>query len=91
MHDLISRQAAIDALHMHLMYRMGTIKKQPPMEKFLPCTCGRNSRSRWWGVHKDDAVIVECRGCGRRVCAKNERELRKKWNAVMRGETNEVD
>ena len=61
------------------------IKKQPPMEKFLPCTCGRNSRSRWWGVHKDDAVIVECRGCGRRVCAKNERELRQKWNAVMRG------
>ena len=24
MNDLISRQAAIDALHMHLMYRMGT-------------------------------------------------------------------
>lgn len=61
------------------------VKKSPPMEKFLPCTCGNNSRSRWWGTHDYNSVIVECRKCGRRVYGKNERELRKKWNAIMRG------
>ena len=51
MADLISRQAAIDALHMHLMYRMGTdsnkkrlddwinsVPSVQPEQKWIPCS-----------------------------------------------------
>ena len=48
MNDLISRQAAIDALHMHLMYRMGTdsnkkrlddwINGLPSAQRWIPCS-----------------------------------------------------
>lgn len=62
------------------------IKIPPPMEKFLPCKCGNNSRSRWWGTHDYNAVIFECRKCGARAQGKNEREARHNWNEMMRGE-----
>ena len=51
MADLISRQAAIEALHMHLMYRMGTdsnkkrldewinnLPSAQPEQKWIPCS-----------------------------------------------------
>ena len=35
MSDLISRQAAIDALHMHLMYRMGTDSNKKQLDDWI--------------------------------------------------------
>ena len=35
MQDLISRQAAIDALHMHLMYRMGTDSNKKRLDEWI--------------------------------------------------------
>ena len=35
MNDLISRQAAIDALHMHLMYRMGTDSNKKRLDEWI--------------------------------------------------------
>ena len=35
MADLISRQAAIDALHMHLMYRMGTDNNKKRLDDWI--------------------------------------------------------
>ena len=35
MSDLISRQAAIDALHMHLMYRMGTDSNKKRLDEWI--------------------------------------------------------
>ena len=35
MNDLISRQAAIDALHMHLMYRMGTDSNKKRLDDWI--------------------------------------------------------
>jgi len=35
MSDLISRQAAIDALHMHLMYRLGTDSNKKRLDEWI--------------------------------------------------------
>jgi len=35
MSDLISRQAAIDSLHMHLMYRMGTDSNKKRLDEWI--------------------------------------------------------
>ena len=35
MSDLIDRQAAIDALHMHLMYRMGTDSNKKRLDDWI--------------------------------------------------------
>ena len=35
MSDLISRQAAIDALHMHLLYRMGTDSNKKRLDDWI--------------------------------------------------------
>lgn len=35
MSDLISRQEAIDALHMHLMYRMGTDSNKERLDEWI--------------------------------------------------------
>ena len=35
MSDLISRRAAIDALHMHLMYRMGTDSNKERLDEWI--------------------------------------------------------
>ena len=59
MDDLISRQAAIDALHMHLMYRMGTdsnkkrlddwINSLPSAQPERTCVnCGRTANNGGW-------------------------------------------
>ena len=57
--DVISRQAAIDALHMHLMYRMGTesnkkrlddwINGVPSVQPERTCVnCGRTANNGGW-------------------------------------------
>lgn len=63
------------------------IKIRPPMEKFLPCKCGCNRRSRWFGTNGNNAVIAVCEKCGAKAQGKNEREMRHNWNEMMRGDT----
>ena len=59
MNDVIERQAAIDALHMHLMYRMGTdsnkkrlddwINSLPSVQPERTCVnCGRTANNGGW-------------------------------------------
>jgi len=59
MDDLISRQAAIDALHTHLMYRMGTDSNKKRLDEWinnLPSAqperrcvnCGRTVNNGGW-------------------------------------------
>ena len=59
MSDLISRQAAIDALHMHLMYRMGTDSNKKRLDEWInnlpsaqperTCVnCGRTVNNGGW-------------------------------------------
>ena len=55
MDDLISRQAAIDALHMHLMYRMGTDSNKKRLDEWinnLPSAQPERIKGHWI-----DAVI----------------------------------
>lgn len=57
--DMISRQAAIDALHMHLMYRMGTDSNKKRLDEWIngvpsvqperTCVnCGRTVNNGGW-------------------------------------------
>ena len=50
MNDLISRQAAIDALHMHLMYRMGTDSNKKRLDEWinnLPSVQPERKKGKW--------------------------------------------
>ena len=50
MKDLIERQAAIDALHMHLMYRMGTDSNKKRLDEWinnLPSAQPERKRGKW--------------------------------------------
>ena len=50
MSDLISRQAAIEALHMHLMYRMGTDSNKKRLDEWinnLPSAQPERKRGTW--------------------------------------------
>ena len=51
MDDLISRQAAIDALHMHLMYRMGTDSNKKRLDDWI------NS------LPSAEPEIIRCKDC----------------------------
>lgn len=51
MDDLISRQAAIDALHMHLMYRMGTDSNKKRLDDWIN------------GVPSAQPEIIYCKDC----------------------------
>ena len=47
MDDLISRQAAIDALHMHLMYRMGTDRNKKRLDEWINNLPSARPEQRW--------------------------------------------
>lgn len=47
MSDLISRQAAIDALHMHLMYRMGTDSNKKRLDDWINSLPSAQAEQRW--------------------------------------------
>lgn len=55
-------------------------------EKFLPCTCGRNSRSTWYCYNNVDSIELVCNGCGRTVTGKNRADAKRNWNKMIRGE-----
>jgi formylmethanofuran dehydrogenase subunit E len=70
MSDLISRQAAIDALHMHLMYRMGTDSNKKRLDEWinnLPSAQPEpRQRHGMWilEVSPFGKVYVKCSECG---------------------------
>ena len=45
--DLIERQAAIDALHMHLMYRMGTDSNKKRLDDWINGVPSAQPEQRW--------------------------------------------
>jgi len=45
--DLISRQAAIDSLHMHLMYRMGTDSNKKRLDDWINGVPSAQPEQRW--------------------------------------------
>ena len=45
--DCISRQAAIDALHMHLMYRMGTDSNKKRLDDWINSLPSAQPEQRW--------------------------------------------
>lgn len=47
MDDMISRQAAIDALHMHLMYRMGTDSNKKRLDDWINGVPSAQPEQRW--------------------------------------------
>ena len=57
-------------------------------ERFLPCTCGRNSRSTWFGTSEsgDRYIKLVCKRCGKFACGKNETDAKRNWNKMIRGE-----
>lgn len=70
MTDVISRQRAIDALHMHLMYRMGTDSNKKRLDEWinnLPsaqpeiirCTECKHYRE-YDSKYVENAVVVQC-------------------------------
>ena len=62
MNDLISRQAAIDALHMHLIYRMGTDSNKKRLDDWinsLPSAQPERKKGKWI----NEGRIVRCSKC----------------------------
>ena len=47
MNDTISRQAAIDALHMHLMYRMGTDSNKKRLDDWINGVPSAQPQTEW--------------------------------------------
>ena len=73
--DLIERQAAIDALHMHLMYRMGTDSNKKRLDEWinnLPSAQPeiiRCKECKFWGARElcqiwDEYISNESFYCG---------------------------
>ena len=68
--DLISRQAAIDALHMHLMYRMGTDSNKKRLDEWinnLPSTQPtiKPRKGKWiYSREYGTAKVWTCSECG---------------------------
>ena len=67
MGDLIDRQTAIDALHMHLMYRMGTDSNKKRLDEWinnLPSAQPERKTGKWLD-DEDDPESVRTDGyCG---------------------------
>ena len=70
MNDLIDRQAAIEALHMHLMYRMGTDSNKKRLDdwinslpsaqpEIIRCTECKHYRE-YDSEYVANAVVVQC-------------------------------
>ena len=67
MDDLISRQAAIDALHMHLMYRMGTDSNKKRLDDWINGLPSAQPEQRWIPVSErlpeiKQHVLLSCYG-----------------------------
>ena len=67
MDDSISRQAAIDSLHMHLMYRMGTDSNKKRLDEWinnLPSAQPERKKGHWVEIGDEPYDEWECDVCG---------------------------
>ena len=63
--------------------------KAEKYEKMLPCTCGCKKRRRWYSRF---GVTAVCAKCGKKSeVAKNEKDVRQKWNEMIRREMCELN
>ena len=72
--DLISRQAAIDALHMHLMYRMGTDNNKKRLDDWINSlpSAQPETAKRIVGKSKDGMTLwYQCDMCNEPVDAQD--------------------
>lgn len=60
-------------------------------EKFIPCTCGCNRRTRWF-IYRggEDFIRLECMKCGKSVEGRTEAEARRNWNDMIKKEKEEM-
>ena len=103
MSDLIDRQAAIDALHMHLMYRMGTDSNKKRLDDWinsLPSAQPERKKGSWNVIQGNIVVCSECgmlapksmTGCLlNRHLEPNRTNFCPNCGADMRGEKHETD
>ena len=74
-------------VHELLFEAITLIESKKKYERFLPCICGRNSRSTWFGASKDaERIKLVCNGCGRFATGKNEADAKRNWNKMIRGD-----
>lgn len=67
------------------------IIRNPAHEKLLPCVCGCKRRSHWYGhIKGTDVITLRCKGCDRSASGRNEEEVRRNWNKLIRLEKQEV-
>ena len=59
-----------------------------PKEKLLPCVCGSKRREHWYTyVNGVEYAVLRCERCEREASGRTEREARKNWNDMVRGES----
>jgi hypothetical protein len=82
--DLIDRQAAIDALHMHLMYRMGTDSNKKRLDEWI-----NNLPSAQPDIKQAAKLLLDfiesCPGGDSYLITPNGEELRTDWGYAMEG------
>ena len=74
MDDLISRQAAIDALHMHLMYRMGTDSNKKRLDDWINGVPSVQPETTTVTIGRTKGGVVmwyECDACGESIDRKD--------------------
>ena len=59
-----------------------------PKEKLLPCACGSKRREHWSTYEKGkNYTVLRCEKCGRGASGRTEREARRNWNDMVRGDS----
>lgn len=61
------------------------IKEKVKPERLLPCVCGSKRREHWYDS-REKSRILKCSKCKRAVSGKNEIEVHKKWNEMIKAE-----
>ena len=59
-------------------------------EKLLPCVCGRNKRSHWYGYKDGKEYYTLMCSCGMSATGYTELEVRHNWNEMIK-ELNNAD